>query len=485
MAAFGSLYVVGAVRVLFGIGVLSSGPAPLIGTILVSILCLVITAASLAEVASAIPLSGSIYIWAGYAGGPKYGRFFAFIVAFWSTTAWTSFVAGNSQATTNYILSEMVVFNIDFPGGVDYENINFRALAWIVSELFLFFAVLTNYLSPKGYRWVFKASFAIIFLDLFITVIYLPIGVARTYGFQPASFLATSVDGTGGGAGWSTVLAFLATSGILIGFDASGHVAEETQHAGKAAARGIFWSSIAVSVIAFPLMILFLFCSPDLETLAALAAPQSFVLIYQLAFGSAGQIIMTTIATVGLFVNTSIAILAASRLVFAIARDGILPGSSWIGKVDKDGQPKNAVLFVGILAAVLLCPILGSAFAFTSLVSAGAVPTIAAYALIPLLRLTCTPGQFKDAQWSTGRFSTFFCIVAVIFNTFLMIILLSPYSFPVTALTFNFAIVIFGSVTIFAIISYFLVPEELWLARQERSAQATADLASGASTRKL
>lgn len=60
---------------------------------LVTAVLMTITAASLAEICSSLPLSGSIYIWAAEAGGKKYGRFFGFIVAFWSTTAWTSFVA--------------------------------------------------------------------------------------------------------------------------------------------------------------------------------------------------------------------------------------------------------------------------------------------------------------------------------------------------------------------------------------------------------
>lgn len=87
---------------------------------------------------------------------------------------------------------------------------------------------------------------------------------------------------------------------------------------------------------------------------------------------------MTTIAVIGLFINTSIAIVAASRLVYAVARDGILPGSAWIGRVSADGQPRNAVIFIGIVSSILLCAILPSSVAFTSLVSAGAVPTIAA-----------------------------------------------------------------------------------------------------------
>lgn len=59
---------------------------------------------------------------------------------------------------------------------------------------------------------------------------------------------------------------------------------------------------------------MFLFCSPSFDVLFDLAAPQPFVLIYQLALGTAGQLIMTIIAIIGLFINMSIAIVAASRV---------------------------------------------------------------------------------------------------------------------------------------------------------------------------
>ena len=52
-----------------------------------------ITAAVLAEICSALPAAGSIYFWAAEAGGTKYGRLFGFLVAWWATTAWTTFVA--------------------------------------------------------------------------------------------------------------------------------------------------------------------------------------------------------------------------------------------------------------------------------------------------------------------------------------------------------------------------------------------------------
>lgn len=116
------------------------------------------------------------------------------------------------------------------------------------------------------------------------------------------------------------------------------------------------------------------------------------------------------------FQNTSVAIVAASRLVFAVARDGVLPLSSWIGRVNSDGQPKNAVTVIYVFGAVILCTILPSQVAFTSLVSAGGIPTIAAYGLIPLLRLTMTPNEFQSSHFRLGKFAKPFYVCAVLFN---------------------------------------------------------------------
>src|SRR5436305_3017526 len=85
---------------------------------------MLITAAVLAETCSALPAAGSIYLyapaphhgieltilqisWAAESGGAKYGRLFGFIVAWWSSTAWTTFCAAESQGAANYLLAEI------------------------------------------------------------------------------------------------------------------------------------------------------------------------------------------------------------------------------------------------------------------------------------------------------------------------------------------------------------------------------------------
>lgn len=99
-------------------------------------------------------------------------------------------------------------------------------------------------------------------LDFFLNLIWLPIGTAQTWGFRtPHEAFMTTYNGTGAPDGWNWCLSYLATAGILIGFDASGHVAEETKNASVTAARGIFWSTVASGFGGLATIILFLFCA--------------------------------------------------------------------------------------------------------------------------------------------------------------------------------------------------------------------------------
>ena len=58
---------------------------------------MMITAFVLAEICSALPISGSIYVWAAASAGPKYARFFAFLAALWASAGWMTGVAGGCQ----------------------------------------------------------------------------------------------------------------------------------------------------------------------------------------------------------------------------------------------------------------------------------------------------------------------------------------------------------------------------------------------------
>ncbi|WWD21329.1 hypothetical protein CI109_105813 [Kwoniella shandongensis] len=425
-----------------------------------------VTAAVLAEICSALPLSGSIYIWAAEAAG-GHSRLIGYVVAWWACTAWMTFCASVCQNAANHLLSVLVVYGVDFPGGLTNDSVKFRAVTWAVAEIFFFICISLNYLPQRYYAWIFKGSMCLMLVDTLLNLIWLPIGVSRTYGFRSASEVFTSqYNGTGAPAGWNWMLCFLFGASAVTGFDASGHIAEETKNASVKAARGILTSAFASGGCAFFTSILFLFCLPDLDTWSTFTSPQPFVQVYDLALGRAGCIIMTTIAVIGLLLNCSIAIVAASRLVFAVARDGVLPFSSYVGKVTPDGRPAHAVNVMLVFGAALLCTILPSTVAFTSLVSAGGIPTIAAYALISFCRLVFTPNSFKTSKFGLGPFARPFYIITFLWNCFIFAVNISPFYFPVeSAAGFNYSIVIFVAVTFFGVLCWRFTKPETWLRR--------------------
>lgn len=83
------------------------------------------------------------------------------------------------------------MWEVNYPGGVGNDNIQWRALIWAVSEGVLLCAVAINYLPPKWYSNVFRFSVALYMVDFLLCVIWLPIGVSKTYGFRTAKEVFT------------------------------------------------------------------------------------------------------------------------------------------------------------------------------------------------------------------------------------------------------------------------------------------------------
>ena len=228
-------------------------------------------------------------------------------------------MASNCQATANFLLSEIAVFNLPF--GTDVDDVRFRAVQWIVSEAFLFIAIGMNFLNPSTYRMIFRIATGVILLDFALNIIWLPIAVHNSYGFQSASFVFTQTyNETGAPPTWNWMLSYFVTAGVLVGFEASGHISEETQDASLTAAKGIFTSAVASGLIGFPLVILFLFCTPDLPTLYNLGTPQPFVSLYAMTLGQGGQVVMVIVCILGLIFVSSPATTRVSLLADACAR---------------------------------------------------------------------------------------------------------------------------------------------------------------------
>lgn len=375
-------------------------------------------------------------------------------------------------------MSEVIIFNPDTSFPTLTSDVRARAVAWVFSLIFLAIATSMNFLPPRMYSWVFRAGVIVIVIDMLLNFIWLPIGVSQTYGFQSAEYVFTSqYNGGETSPSLNWVLSWYLVGSCLVGQDASGHVAEETISAKKAAAKGIFWATVASAVCGFPVIILFLFCMPPIETFYNTSAPQPFINMYAMALGPRAHVVMTIVSMIGAILNTSISLVAVSRLVFAVARDGVFPYSDVLSRVSKSKQPHNAVIFIATIAALLLCTQLPSQVAFYSLISTSAAGSIAAYGLVGLGRTFVTRKSFRPGFWNMGRFGVVAAVVTFVWNGFLFSVLCAPeYSNSLIdqdCSLFNYAIVIMGGITVVALFEWWRKSRSDWFQHLEVSDSAS------------
>jgi amino acid transporter len=193
---------------------------------------------------------------------------------------------------------------------------------------------------------------------------------------------------------------------------------------------------------------------------------------------------MTIISMFGSILNTSISLVAVSRLVFAVARDGVFPFSDVLSRVSKSKQPHNAVIFISTIAALLLCTQLPSQVAFSSLISTSAAGSIAAYGLVGIGRTFITRKSFRPGFWDLGWFGVVAAVVTFIWNGFSFAVLCAP-QYSNSAIDgdsslFNYAIVIMGGVTIIALLEWWRKSNSDWF--QHLESGATTSTIDGSAT---
>ncbi|GCD84410.1 amino acid permease [Parageobacillus thermoglucosidasius] len=210
------------------------------------------------------------------------------------------------------------------------------------------------------------------FLQLTLTILLVAVGLLLAFG----SFIGGSAENmkpflAGGIGGLMTVL--IMTPFLFVGFDVIPQVAEEMNIPMKAIGK-ILILSVGFAAMWYILIILSvsLGLSPDQLENTKLATADAMAVV----FGSpifAKILILGGIA--GIITSWNAFIIGASRIMFAMAEEGVLP--KWFGKIHpKYKTPGNAILFIGFLST--LSPLLGRP-ALVWFVDAGGLAIVVAY----------------------------------------------------------------------------------------------------------
>lgn len=135
-------------------------------------------------------------------------------------------------------------------------------------------STIINLLPHRYLGLTVKATGLLMVVLYLVNMIWLPIAVSTSYGFNNASYVFSGINNSNGAStSYNWFINILFPMYALVGFDASGHVAEETKRSHIASANGVFRSALWSSIFAFPLVLMFLFCYPQGSDFSSLAQP--------------------------------------------------------------------------------------------------------------------------------------------------------------------------------------------------------------------
>ncbi len=406
---------------LYGTGLNAGGPMVMgIGWPLVTIFVLFI-AASMAELASAIPTSGALYHWSALLGGPAWG----WLTGWLNLIGLVAAIAGIDYGCAGFLAPLLHV-----PSGVSGTMAVFGAL--LLSQAII---------NHVGIRAVARLN------DL--SAVYHIVGVAVIVGGlaffavkQPAAYLFTRHFSTM--TNHPYLYAFL--SGLLLaqwtytGYDASAHTIEETRDARVRAPWGIFLS-VAVSGLFGYLLIAFVTLSiRDLPATAAAENPLQYIIVQAFPHSAFPGAVLWIVTLAQWFCGLA-CVTSTSRMMFALSRDNGMPMSHLWSRVSRRFRiPAGAVWLSAVLAFALPCLVLavlaarGKTADFGTLYPAvTGISTIGlylSYGFPLLLKLRAVRkglwGPRTNGPWNLGSWSGPVNTVAIVWVAFITVLFILP-----------------------------------------------------------
>lgn len=247
----------------------------------------------------------------------------------------------------------------------------------------------------------------------------------------------------------------------IIGADGAIHMCEEIKNASTVVPWSIMCSIALNGTLGFSMLIAILFCIGDINAALDTRTGFPFIEIFRQATTSTKGATAMSSLIVSLVIFATIAVLAAaSRMMWAFARDQGLPGARYLAKVDRRTQLPIFSIGLTTLITLLLALInIGSAAAFHAIASLLTAGFLASY-IVPIglllyKRLT-HPNEIRYGPWHlnkgylgiiTNVFALSWAAVAFFFSFW-------PWSRAVTPATMNWSSPIYGIVMLFSILFY-------------------------------
>ena len=392
-------------------GLAMGGPAEMaFGWPLVTFFTLTV-ALSMAELASSLPTSGTMYHWSSRLGGKGWGWF----------TAWFN-IAGQLAALA----------------GIDYGCALFLTplVGWPMTTervLAVYAAILLSHalINHFGIRLVARLN------DFSVTVhvvgVFAIVGAVWLFApKQPIGFFFSRVTSNTQGwpYWWAFVVGLLQAQWTFTGYDASASVSEETVDPRRRVPWGIVLAVVVSSVVGYLLLMALTLAIRDIPSVlnARDAAGQpipAVIAILTTALGMRAGGLVTALAAMAMWFCGLSAVTWTSRVMYAFARDGGMPMADVLRRVSPKHLTPAPAIWLSVVVAFVATISSGTYAVVTSLSVIGLYVSY----IVPVYLAWRTRGSAMEVArgpWHLGRYGSAVNVVAMIWVAFITVILAIP-----------------------------------------------------------
>jgi urea carboxylase system permease len=373
-----------------------------------------------AELAARYPIAGSVYQWAKQVSGKAVAWFAGWIMML------ASIVTVAAVAIAWQIILPQISTHFQFVGTGAGKN-DFAENAVILGVILIAFTTTVNILGVRLMSRINNVGVAAELIGATVLIILLAVHTTRgpqivnqTFGAGPGLPGHSTI-----GYGAAFLIGAIMPAYVMFGFDTAGSLAEETNEPRRRAPRAILGALGAAGVAGMLLLLFALMSAKDLHAPGVSANGLPYI-VKSVLGSTLGDILLwdvvLSISVCCLAIHT-----AAIRMMFSMARDNALPGSSYIAKVsDKSRTPIVPAVIVGLLAMIILLVNINQPKIFTVITGIAIVMIYLAYlcVTVPLLRrrLEGMAGlQRAEGLFSMGGAGVTVNVLAVAYGAFMAI----------------------------------------------------------------
>ncbi|KAI8082772.1 amino acid/polyamine transporter I [Halteromyces radiatus] len=434
--AFGCCSILSGLTPMWGDIMLMGGSVAVIwGWILVSIFTFGV-GLSLAEICSAYPVTGGLYIWVSRLAPPEWVPLACWVTGYCNWLGLTVAITSADLGLAQFLASVISIHNPEYNVDIYWQYGIFLVICFVHGLINSISVKYNGFFNQTSLYWHIIGTLLIIIVALILTPNKASAKWVFTFFENDTGFSSN---------GYAFLLGLLQSQYTLSGFDSAAQMSEETVNASKNAPKGILYAIGTAAITGFAFMVSVNFCVQDFQQqiVNTTTSPQ-MTQVFLDGVGYSWTIVFTVIIMGAMFFSGSALTLGSSRMVFAFARDGATPFSDYLSRIN----PITKTPIYAVWANIIFAMVIGLLYivnttAFNAIVSVNTIASSLAY-LIPIaLRLTVARSTFKRGPFHMGSLSNIINFISCCWIIFTSILFVCPTEYPVTALNMNYSSVIF------------------------------------------